>query len=341
MLDMQAEQHDAGQPYLDLYEAVAGLKRRHDLHPCAVRPRDGLALRRDGEREVVQDLVKRFRDLPPDQQRRLPALLNSLAQLEIVVGDIEAGQHDFQEVARLVADPISQAEAHHNVYRAALERRDWNDGLAALRRAAALDADAFEPFPLPRYEPLRLLGAGGFGASFLCQDREANLKVVVKALRPDDLDRAADAVFREAAWLQELDHPAVIRVRDAAWADAERTRPYLVLEYFEGQTLMDYVAQHGPPPPEEWLSVAWQIGRGLQALHGRGLLHRSLRPSAVLVRRDKDAEGAVALARQAARRRPVAQAHRHPRQRQQPGRAACRPAWAAASPAPSPTPPRR
>src|SRR5215469_8448895 len=140
MLDLHAEQHDHGQNCTDLYEAVAQLKRRHDLHPCAVRPRDGLALRRDSERELVQDLVKRFRDLPAEQQRRLPALLNSLAQLEIVVGDLESSQHDFQEVARLVTDPIAQAEAHHNVYRASLERRDWNEALASLRRAVALDA---------------------------------------------------------------------------------------------------------------------------------------------------------------------------------------------------------
>src|SRR5262245_46264520 len=37
VLDIQAELHDAGQPYQDLYEAVVELKRRHDLHPCAVR----------------------------------------------------------------------------------------------------------------------------------------------------------------------------------------------------------------------------------------------------------------------------------------------------------------
>ncbi len=308
MLDMQAEQHDAGQPYPELYEAVAGLKRRHDLHPCAVRPRDGLALRRDAEREVVQDLVKRFRDLPSEHQRQLPALLNSLAQLEIVVGDIEAGQHDFQEVARLVTDPISQAEAHHNVYRAALERRDWDEAIAALRRAAALDPDAFEPFPLRRYEPLRILGAGGFGASFLCHDREAIpggdatrlAKVVVKALRPDALDRDAEAVFREGGWIQELDHPALVRVHACAWADAEQVRPYLVLEYFEGQTLMDHVAKHGPLAPEEWLAIGWQVGRAVQALHGRGMLHRSLRPSAVLVRGDKAADVGAGLPRPSA-----------------------------------------
>src|SRR5439155_26226261 len=123
------------------------------------RPRDGLAVRWDRVREEVQDLVARFRRLSGEQQRRLPALLNSLAQLEVVIGDLEAGQHDFQEVARLVSEPLSRAEAHHNVYRAALERRDWNEALAALRRAVELEPEAFEPFPFARYEPLRILGA--------------------------------------------------------------------------------------------------------------------------------------------------------------------------------------
>src|SRR4051812_27147938 len=144
MLDIQSELHDAGQPFQDLYEAVVDLKRRHDLHPCAVRPRDGLSLRSEGERETVQDLVSRFRRLPEDTRRKLPALWNSLAQLEVVVGDLEASLSDFQEVARLVEDPLSRAEAHHNVYRAALERRDWDTALASLRRAVALDPETFE-----------------------------------------------------------------------------------------------------------------------------------------------------------------------------------------------------
>ena len=83
---------------------------------------------------------------------------------------------------------------------------------------------------------------------------------------------------------------------------------------------MDYVARHGPLAPEDWLAVGWQVGRAVQALHGRGMLHRSLRPSAVLVRRDKAADGKTHLAHQGPRRRAIAQAHRHPRQRQQPRR---------------------
>ncbi len=244
MLDLQTELHEHGQPCQDLYEAVLNLKRRHDLHPCSVRPRDGLMLRKDSERDVVQELVKRFRDLPVDQQKRLPALLNSLAQLELVVGEIEAGQRDFAEVAQLVVDPISQAEAYHNVYRAALERREWEPALIALKRAVELDAEAFEPFPFARYEPMRILGAGGFGTSFLCRDRVSGFKVVIRAIRTDSLERDLDTLIREFGWIQELDHPAIIRILEFS-APPEAARPYLVTEYFEGQTLSEFIAERG------------------------------------------------------------------------------------------------
>jgi tetratricopeptide (TPR) repeat protein len=294
LLDIQAELHAVGQPYQELYEAVVELKRRHDLHPCAVRPRDGMSLRSDGERETVQDLVARFRRLPEDSRKRLPALWNSLAQLEIVIGDLEAGQRDFQEVARLVNDPISRAEAHHNVYRAALERRDWDAALSALRRAVALDAETFEPFPFQRYEPRQILGAGGHGVSFLCLDHASDRSVVVKSLRLDSLDQE-DTILREARVVQDLDHPVVVRILESGYGGPSSTRPYLVLEHFDGQSLAEYVARNGPFSPEDWLEVCWPIGRALQALHGRGILHRSLRPGCVFLRQTKNTDGATRM----------------------------------------------
>src|SRR5439155_18420278 len=83
VLDLQLEQQQQGQALSDLYEGVLTLKRRYGLHEVLVRPRDSLAVRRDGEREQVHELVKRYRDVPGEQQRRLPALLNSLGQLEV------------------------------------------------------------------------------------------------------------------------------------------------------------------------------------------------------------------------------------------------------------------
>ncbi len=293
MLDIQAEAHDAGQYYPDLYEAVVELKRRHDLHPCAVRPRDMLSLRDNGEREEVQDLVVRFRRLPEETRRTLPALWNSLAQLEIVIGDLDAGLADFKEVAQLVRDPISIAEAHHNIYRAALERRDWDTALSALRRAVALDPQTFEPFPFTRFEPIRILGSGGIGLSVLCKDHTANEReVVVKALRADSLDREPYLLLTEARQMRDLGHPSLVTLLDSGFASTDGTRPYLVYEHLVGTPLDKIVAEHGPFSPEEWLEIAWPILRALQALHGRGLLHRALRPDTVLLRRVKNRDGA-------------------------------------------------
>jgi tetratricopeptide (TPR) repeat protein len=230
MLDLQAEQYEAGQSYQDLYETVIRLKQRHDLHPCSVQPRDGLALRRESERDQVQDLVRRFRRLPVEDQQRLPALLNSLAQLEVVVGDLEVSQRDFQEVIRRVRDPISRAEAHHNVYCVALERGDLDVALSALSRAVALDAEAFEPFPFTRYEPVRIREANDLGVSFLCEEHpslwsgpaEPTLSAargtvlrVVKSLRADAIDRSLPSLVAEWQTLQHLDHPVLPRI--IAW----------------------------------------------------------------------------------------------------------------------------
>src|SRR5262249_44736234 len=69
-------------------------------------------------------------------------------------------------------------------------------------------------------------------------------------------------------------------------------RPFLVREHFDGVSLAEHVAGHGPFSPEDWLEVAWPIGRALQALHNRGALHRCLHPGCVLLRRRKTRDGA-------------------------------------------------
>ena len=65
-----------------------------------------------------------------------------------------------------------------------------------------------------------------------------------------------------------------------------------MLEYFPGQSLSEYVARNGPFAPEDWLEVCWPIGRALQAMHGRGVLHRNLRPGNVLIIETKNRDGA-------------------------------------------------
>jgi tetratricopeptide (TPR) repeat protein len=288
VLDVQAEQQRQGQQVQEIYQAVLELKRRYDLQAVEVRPRDSLAIGSEAERRLVKQVLERFRNLPAEEQRRLPALLNSLAQLEVASGDFDAAQRDFQQVAALVSDRKAQAEAQHNAYGAALERGELDEALTALKQATALDPQRWAPFPLNKYEPERILGAGGFGVAFLCRNRHSGGRVVVKALRTDSLDREVADVFREAQVLEEIEHPAIIRLRDCDYADADQKRPYLVMDYFDGLTLSDYVEKHGALKPEELVAMAVSMAEALQAAHARGILHRDVKPANVLVRREGD-----------------------------------------------------
>ncbi len=127
--------------------------------------------------------------------------------------------------------------------------------------------------------------------TFQCRDTQTNEKVVVKALRADSLERDAATIFHELGWLQDLDHPALIRLRRFDYHGTDQRRPYVVMNFFEGQTLAEHVAQKGALSPDDWFEIAWTIARALQAAHGRGVLHRSLRPNGVLLRREKAADG--------------------------------------------------
>src|SRR6185436_13104923 len=128
------------------------------------------------------------------------------------------------------------------------------------------------------YVPERILGAGGFGVAFLCQHAVLKRPLVIKTLRLDGLDRDVEDVFREAQVLNDLDHPAIIRLRECRFADAARRRPYLVMDYFESVSLTEHVKRHGTLTPAELLQVAKAVAGALQAAHAQGILHRDIKP---------------------------------------------------------------
>ena len=110
---------------------------------------------------------------------------------------------------------------------------------------------------------------------------------MVKTLHAADLARGVDEVFREARILRRLSHPAIIGVRDCEYADpAHKARPYLVMDYFPGGTLQQFVEQRGPLNLEQLLAMAVQVAEGMRAAHAQGVLHRDLKPANLLVRKE-------------------------------------------------------
>ena len=93
------------------------------------------------------------------------------------------------------------------------------------------------------------------------------------------------AVLQEASTLDQLQHPAIIRLRHCGYAGPDRTRPFIEMEYFESQTLEEYVKKNGRLAVADVLAVARPLAEALHAAHGKGILHRDVKPANLLVRR--------------------------------------------------------
>ena len=136
-----------------------------------------------------------------------------------------------------------------------------------------------------RYRIERPLGQGGMATVYLAHDEDLDRPIALKILA-DNL--AGDATFRdrferEARLAARLSHPNVVRVFDVGESDG---RPFIVMEYVEGDTLADELVRHGPLPPARAVELALQICSGLEAAHASGLVHRDVKPRNLLLRPD-------------------------------------------------------
>ena len=133
-----------------------------------------------------------------------------------------------------------------------------------------------------RYRLERPLGQGGMATVYLGRDEELDRPVAVKLLAEhlsgDDAFRRR--FLREARLAARLSHPNVVSVYDAG--ETTEGQPYIVMEYVEGTTLAD----RGPLPADEVVSLAVQACRGLAHAHTQGLVHRDVKPQNLLLRVD-------------------------------------------------------
>lgn len=135
---------------------------------------------------------------------------------------------------------------------------------------------------LNRYELVRPLGSGGMGTVYLARDRTLGRTVALKFL-PRHVAADPDAILRfrnEARAASALDHPNIAVVHDTA--QAEDGRPFIVMGFYEGETLSDRIAR-GPLSVSEAVSIATEVARGLAAAHAAGIVHRDVKPSNILV----------------------------------------------------------
>lgn len=131
---------------------------------------------------------------------------------------------------------------------------------------------------------LRRLGAGGMGEVYLARDTKLGRLVALKVIHAQYLgsDSAVQKFVAEARITARFNHPHIVTV----YAVGEHEgRPYLALEFLEGQTLRQRLREKRPGLQES-LRIGLAVAEALQEAHRNQVLHRDLKPANVLIPRD-------------------------------------------------------
>ncbi|TYT72795.1 serine/threonine-protein kinase [Microcystis aeruginosa] len=139
-----------------------------------------------------------------------------------------------------------------------------------------------------KYEILEVLGRGGFGLTYKARHRQLTLEVVIKT--PDilqkrdteyeDYVRQFEAEGRKLAKFSQTPHPHIVRISDFF---TEGQVPCLVMDFIQGQTLMERVKTQGKLSEAECLKYIRQIGSALEAVHQAGMVHRDAHPGNIMI----------------------------------------------------------
>ena len=133
-----------------------------------------------------------------------------------------------------------------------------------------------------RYEILEAIGNGGMAVVYKARCHRLNRLVAIKILK-DELSK--DEEFRnrfhgESQAVAMLSHPNIMSVYDVSTHD---DADYIVMELIDGITLKQYMEKKGTLNWKETLHFAMQIGKALEHAHGRGIVHRDIKPHNVMV----------------------------------------------------------
>jgi tRNA A-37 threonylcarbamoyl transferase component Bud32 len=133
------------------------------------------------------------------------------------------------------------------------------------------------------YRILSQLGAGAMGQVYLAEHlrlrRKAALKLLARELvdKPELLER----FFLEARATSAIAHPGIVQIFDC---DVDATgRPYIVMEYIEGETLSAVLARRGALPAITAARLAHGVAQALESAHTKGIVHRDLKPENMFV----------------------------------------------------------
>ena len=131
-----------------------------------------------------------------------------------------------------------------------------------------------------RYQIESFLSSGGMGVVYKARHVVLGKPVAIKLLRESQDEQAQQRFLLEAKSACHIGHEHIVDITD--FGVLEDGRPYLVMEFLQGQSLEAVIAK-GALPAIRVCRIGEQIARGLQAVHEKGILHRDLKPGNIFL----------------------------------------------------------
>ncbi|HVZ88314.1 MAG TPA: protein kinase [Polyangia bacterium] len=215
--------------------------------------------------------------LPSDEREILLAVDLEGQSIEGVATARTLGPEDVRSVLDRARQRFTEA-----MTQAGAPKDDGGDRPASVEPGEIIDR---------RYRVEALLGTGGMAAVFRAEHLSIKRKVALKTLHPTNQTRAMmrERFVREAEVLGKLAHPNFVDISD--FGESNRGLSYLVMELLEGHPLSAEIRDGGRIAPRRALRIARQICNGLAFAHGKGIIHRDIKPDNVVVLDDDGGEG--------------------------------------------------
>jgi serine/threonine protein kinase len=211
-------------------------------------------------------------------------------------GDLDQSESLFSQVIENTPRDEEKALAYFNRFQVRLRRKAYDTALVDLQAAIDLNPQDYALHDVKTYPMLELLGTGGMGCVFLCQNNNpliAHQKVVVKCFW-ETLKDAPEKVFKEAVAMREIAGDFVPEPLYAGYANPfKQERAFFVTEYIEGTIDGEgWLEKYGTMDLKTGWQVALSLAQGLQVAHDKGIFHLDLKPANVLL---TDSPAAVPL----------------------------------------------
>ena len=139
-----------------------------------------------------------------------------------------------------------------------------------------------------RYQLKRVVATGGMATIYYALDLRLDRPVAVKIMHPH-LANDEDFVgrfIREAKAAAALAHPNIVAIQDQGWNEGGVPAVFIVMEYIEGFTLRDVIAEQGALGVTESLRYFAPVIAAMSAAHNAGILHRDIKPENILISKD-------------------------------------------------------